>query len=1291
MRWEGSGFSPTAPPNLGRREGLAGRQDLTSSELGTRNLTHMLHQPVGGPIVGCGCEDTAVSGRGRPKRRRDRSSRRPPTRPHGGSKVARPRQEDSPNDDTSVPESVWARTRSGSRAARGYHYQDDVAAWLCVKVLAGDVDAHVVVPEGFEDVSCEGASAWQVQVKSRQDHRSDFTAAEAAQHVLAVAARDEQRRAAGLSGRPVLVLEKAIEGYSPGVWGQVIADLPSDNLLRPAVERLGVARGIQPDGVRALMERVSVYVLPWQEAREQLATVVAGRYSLPVGLAGPVVLALRDAAARCVDMNAESNWVRRAGLDRTQVEGVLSQAAATVDRSAIEQALADGLCEPVDFDTPLFDARFYEGVAAQPGHVAAGLPVPRPDLVEQIATAVDRRAPVLITGPSGVGKSVLLWISASSMREILWFRVRRLRESDVAPLVALARAYGPTERARIGFLVDGVGLNGNDAWDLLVREVSSAAGIVLLGTARVEDLRPLRSLADCVLIEPRLDENTAEQMYLALTASGATSAAHWREAYRDSRGLTLEYTYRLTSGRRLADVLGEQVRRRVDDPTRGLEVGIIALVASAHRWGVDLGLKVVQHSLAGPDEPFRRALGRLTDEHLIHEFDGRLSGLHQLRSSALSDEVWRHPPPTVQDLAGTLIELVDDDQLVALVMSIMTEHPGFDGFVTSRLKAELHDRASLAAWASTLHALRIIDFRRRCDRVLAELNRLGVKPADQSTAVRLGMLGSAPSSLVKSEIQKAVRRIAPELNADAPLRDAMAEVGIDALASAVCRGPLEEARRLLAVLQGTTVDFEGTVCALLDGSPLEATLRDTGCAELGETLATTRLVSQPLAGRLFEAAGGQASVVARLKAEYPELVEVDALEVDGTKVVRARWLHVSDEYTGDADAAVREFAKVLLRCFPASDSVDVEARLPGDIPIQPGGHVMAVSHLERRNDHPSTAIAWNRLRINMAAAAGGIVDATTRVAEARRIVAGAHAYLTDLVRVWCTGQLLPRDRQRLIRAGDALKATSGQMRTPVSVSLAALDSIETVDSSPTSDPVYGLSWALVENLAGRLFASTPNWASLAAFVGDQLRSHVSEIRQEQWELLGQDPPDELDEMDTNFSCLNDVLLELAAGSITRPAIRAIAGAGPRKTSIHRVAEVARSQATHAEEEWIESLRTLAADAGLAIEVHRRPRSAPSSLARFASEFALGIQTDDLTQWAAVVELIGTAIERTALPAVDRGVVLVFPVSTGRPIRMLAMQMMIGGLLQVRLTLHLWDQVPLEGCPRAQEVPSRVQA
>ncbi|MBD7918626.1 hypothetical protein H9657_10110 [Cellulomonas sp. Sa3CUA2] len=1125
-------------------------------------------------------------------------------------------------------------------------------------MLAGGIDADVLVPEGFEDVSCEGASAWQVQVKSRQDRRNDFTAAEAAQHVLAVAASDEQRRALGMTGRPVLVLEKSIDGCSPATWGQVIGDLPSGNPLLTALEHLGAARGMEATAIRAVAERISVFVLPWQEAREQAAALLADRYALPRGVTGPIVLALRDAVARCIDTNAESNWVRRAGMDRTQIERVTGGAATGIDRTAVEQALTDGLCEPVDFDTPLRDDRFYEGVAAQPGHVAAGLPVPRPDLVEQIASAVDHGAPVLITGPSGVGKSVLLWMSASSMRDILWFRVRILREADVASLVALARAYGPTERARVGFLVDGVGLRGSDAWDLLVREVAPIAGIALLGTARFEDLQPLRSLAECVLIEPRLDENTAEQIYLALTAVGATGAAHWREAYREAHGLTLEYTHRLTSGRRLADVLGEQVRRRIDDPERGVEVSVIGLVAAAQRWGADLDLRAVQRSLDAPDALFRQSLGRLKDEHLVQEFDGRLSGLHQLRSSALSDAVWRYPPPTVQDSVGTLLELVDDEQLTTLVMSIMTEHPRLDDVVTSRLKTELRNRDSLAAWASALHGLRMVDFRRRCDRIVAKLDRLGVNPVDRAIAIQLAMLDSEPSPLFKSEVRKAIQQIEPDLNAGSPLRDAMASTGIDFLVSAVCGGSLEAARQLLAVLQGTTADLDAALVGHLGGSPLEAALRGAGCEDLGSILATARLVSQALAVHLFEAAGGQAAVIERLKVEYPELVEVGVVERDGVAVAVARCLHVSDEYAGGADAVVRAFAKVLLRCSPICDSVDVEARLPGDIPLQSGGYVMAVSHLQRRYDRPATEVAWNRLRINVAAAAGGLVDATARVADARRIVTGAHGYLIDLVRVWCNGELLPRDRQRLIRAGDALTAASGDLRVPVSVSLATLDSVEGVDASPRSDPVHGLAWALVENLAGRLFESKPNWAALAGFVGDQLRREVSEIRQEQWELLGEDPPAELEAMDTIFSCLNTVLLELAAGSLSRAAIRAIASSGPRGTSIYRVAEAARVQATRAEDEWAAHLVALAAGSGLVVEVHRRPRSTPSSLGRFASQFALGVEMDDLTQWTAALELLRSAIESSTPPAADRGTVLLFPVSGGRPIRMLAMAMVI---------------------------------
>lgn len=1112
-------------------------------------------------------------------------------------------------------------------------------------------------------MTCEGTSDWQVQIKSRQDHLSDFSVAEAARHVLNVAEADRKRQEQGLDGRPVLVLEKGIDGFSPGVWGQVIADFPPENPLLSGVERLAAKRGLPHATVSALAKRVSVYVLPWQAAREQAAESLAQRYRLPSGVAGPVVLALRDAVGRCIDTNAESSFTARAGMDRTQIERVANIAATTIDRAGVERALADGVCEPVDFDTPLPEDRFYEGVAAQPGHVAAGLAVPRPGLTKQIVAAVDNKAPVLITGPSGTGKSVLLWMAAASMRDILWFRVRRLREVDVAPLIALARAYAPTERARLGFLVDGVGIGGNDAWDLLVRELAPVAGTALLGTARVEDLQPLRSLADCVLVEPQLDEKTAKQIYSALAGSGATSAVHWRQAYDEARGLTLEFTHRLTHGRRLADVLGEQVRRRIDDPGRGVEVGIIGLVAPAQRWGVDMDLRDVQRSLDVSDPDFRQALGRLKDEHLVHELDGRLTGLHQLRSTALSDEVWRNPPPSVRSSAETLIGLVEDAQLTTLVMSILAEFASLDDFVMEQLKAELCRRASLSGWTSALHALRTVDFRRRCDQIVAVMDRLGVKPVDRNVTVQFAMLDSDPLSMFKPEIQKAIPLIAPDLKVGSPLRDAMAAAGVDVLASTLCRGALDEARRLLAALQGTAVVLHDAVVAHLYGSRLEAELRDAACDELGDILAAARLVSRPLAVCLFEAAGGEVSIVRRLKEKYPELVEASAAEHDDTGVARARWLHVPGEYVDNVDSAIRAFAQVLLRCFPACDSVDVEARLSGDVPLKFGDHVTAVNHLQRRHDHPPTEVAWNRLRMNVVAAAGGIVDATARVAEARKIVGVTCRYLSDLVRLWCAGDIRTQDREGLVRAGNTLATSSGMLRTPVSVSLATLDSVEAVSTTPRSDPVHGLAWGLVGNLSARLFEPTPNWAALAGFVGDQLRNYIPEIRREQWELLGQDPPSELDTIDEILSGLNAVLLELAAGSLSRRTIRAIASVGPRDTSIRRVAEAARQESAKAEDEWVTRVITLAANGGLVVHPHRRHRPPESFLARFASQFAFGIDVNGLTQWDFAVESLRGAIsviESTTHSPANRGGgrVLVFPVVGGRPIRMLAKAIVI---------------------------------
>ena len=46
---------------------------------------------------------------------------------------------------------------------------------------------------------------------------------------------------------------------------------------------------------------------------------------------------------------------------------------SAIDIDALNRAITDGVCEPVDFVTPLPDPNFYLGINVEPGHIAAGL------------------------------------------------------------------------------------------------------------------------------------------------------------------------------------------------------------------------------------------------------------------------------------------------------------------------------------------------------------------------------------------------------------------------------------------------------------------------------------------------------------------------------------------------------------------------------------------------------------------------------------------------------------------------------------------------------------------------------------------------------------------------------------------------------------------------------------------------------------------------------------------------------------------------------------------------------
>ena len=147
-----------------------------------------------------------------------------------------------------------------------------------------------------------------------------------------------------------------------------------------------------------------------------------------------------------------------------------------VDVSSLDEAVAAGVCEPLDFlaSSPQDARGFYEGVSVMPGHIAAGLDVLRPQEARQVLDGLADRGQVVIAGPSGSGKSALLWRCARLIEAgPRLLRVLRVATSADAQLLVrhVARTM-PSLKNIVVVCVDDLGRAHTAAWaearDLLI-------------------------------------------------------------------------------------------------------------------------------------------------------------------------------------------------------------------------------------------------------------------------------------------------------------------------------------------------------------------------------------------------------------------------------------------------------------------------------------------------------------------------------------------------------------------------------------------------------------------------------------------------------------------------------------------------------------------------------------------------------------------------------------------------------------------------------------------------------
>jgi len=1044
----------------------------------------------------------------------------------------------------------WARSRKGADASRGFQFQHVVGALLAVQIADGTLDG-ILVPESLDDMVIETAADTAIQVKSRRTDLGPSSATTAAKHVI-----DAWKASDGRVTTPDIqwvVLEGGIDTAEP-----------LTDLARPLVDVLilgsqfhtaltsRASRVLADDEFADLLARTRVFSEEWDAIDERILEHIASLHP-NIDRSGRLLIArsVQVEVATVTSGNTTRSAEERETIDRTRMIGLLESAAELIDVEGLNEALRTGLCSILDWSAGA-DAgdSFYEGESTQPGHVANGLVVERLDLLDRLINGNEQRRPVVLTGPSGVGKSAVLWTVPRALRGVTWLRVERLEDDeDANVMMRLARSLGASAQHPVGFLVDGAGIGQLTRWDRLRARAAVTDGVLLFATVRNEDMIQLGSLAGVETVDVALDEVSAEVIFSGLQRRGATEALHWKEAFEKSNGLTLEFVYLLTQGKRLQEVIGAQIEDRVRQ-NRDDELRLLALVSVAHQWGTTLDFERVAETMGADGGSLRAPIRRLANEHLLIETGGVLSGLHPVRSSAISDAIHRTPPPILRTTFGSLLDAVDDQQLPRFIASALRHDPGLADVVLDTVDPYTVTTRRLASF---MQGLRLADSEQAIREWLKIVEEEGIKRASHLTVVMLALAGSDMGSLTPPAIRVALDRMAAVESGHR--RDELADrVGTEAVSSLVFNAGPVDAQTLLATLHG----WDRRLIMPTDplSAPLIGALATSDLRTLTEVISTVHDFDSQLGIDLIGVLGGAKRMLERIRAEEPWLLEAEIHDGPDGPIGYARILHVSDEMQENPRARCVALARTLLRLHPSIVKTDVEALWPGRHRIEVGGHAFALSGLLREYDHNQTEVAWNQARSAIAQTLLGVPD-SVRLAKAEPILKDLANWFSLLTNRWARGQFPGPYDSALLQKGIRLDEAGYALFPPLGRDDVDARAITHTTTTSSLDPLSS-SITNVTAMFKRLRTLT-NPTGEAIYVRDQVVGKLRSCLDEPWHLIadGDRATDSLQSLISTAELLTAVLRAHGATNTAPSATRRAANRGPLTQALRRAAELFR--------------------------------------------------------------------------------------------------------------------------------------
>lgn len=990
----------------------------------------------------------------------------------------------------------WKSSRAGAWASRGFHYQHLVSTLILIYQWAGLAPSGHLVPEGLEDCVVELCShhIW-LQIKSRHD--GFFSEAEV------------RKILAGLDAKAEIVRDKT------RIRTVVLLEKPCCNVSEVI-------------GVEHLFDRENQKIFISKSPGDEASKILSTQLKIADIIADGIVSDLYRFVAEISQMNASLSFENRKKISSTEVERKIFEKLEAEDSSAIDNALSNGAIEPIDFENPVKEPGFYQGVKVIPGHIASNLVLSRPDDTDNVIRAARQRRHVLISGPSGAGKSALLWLSARILSgEFRWYQITaRAVASDADAIIKFIRARRPTEINPIGLAFDEVGSGNSNLWDVLARELRWLSSVYFLGSIRKENIFLISNQIDTEIIQINLDEKLAENVWQRLYDRNQTNWKHWREPFEQSENLMLEYIHILTQGKRLSSVISEQIHQRQRE-NRHDELAIIRSTAILHIHGGEVQASNLFKLLNITQEEASNALARLIDEHLIRESrPGVLGGLHMLRSQALSKATHDETIFLTTDSLWKSLSAVTIETLPRVIQSIFSGTPNRnEAIALKKLAAMLNASKNIDGWISILTGLGLATLERHVARFIDIL----IKNNVQRSHWWLASIFSDPHidipNLEGHEQWQSLKNAIIEFRKTPKydLRHACFENLPDESFAPTC-GTLKQSNKLFSCL----VPICGGEAIRLTIIPKFEGTGEQDVCEVAALLSTAYMIGPDIAENIAQALGGESILFTWFWSQTPwtTMPTIDNNGKNG-RTVRADLFHISENIQLDFHDTICEICETLLAISPISDAAASDVVNSAGQPISIGDFIPWSKNIPRENIPAKSRVAWNVAFRQIFLAKASVHSLTDYAQKISELVIRTEKVFRLFTEKWINGKHLPNIKMWVDEINKIIVATNKlSYATP---ELPNFEMTSPAQRAGKDEHLGTLITGILENLLNRIsrMPNTKDEKCAAVYAGSL--AHQAETHRDStiWRTTSAPPLLALDALSKRLKDVSSILHEMA--------------------------------------------------------------------------------------------------------------------------------------------------------------------